>query len=83
MHVTKGKYNKIWMFLLAACILFILLFVLHVGQEAPSAQNGKQVLMLYMVGSNLESEHGLASADIKEIQESGFDEENFGNRKER
>lgn len=77
MHVTKGKYNKIWMFLLAACILFILLFVLHVGQEAPSAQNGKQVLMLYMVGSNLESERGLASADIKEIQESGFDEENF------
>ena len=72
MHVTKGRYNKIWMFLLAACILFILLFVLHVGhgQEAPSAQNGKQVLMIYMVGSNLESERGLASADIKEIQES-------------
>ena len=67
------------MFFLVACILFILLFVLHVGhgQEAPSVQNGKQVLMLYMVGSNLESERGLASADIKEIQESGFDEENL------
>lgn len=76
MHVTKHKHNKIWIFVPVICILFVLLFALHSrqGQTAQSAENGRQVVMLYMVGSNLESERGLASADIKEIQESGFDE---------
>ena len=33
--------------------------------------------MVYMVGSNLESESGLASADIREMQKSGFNEDNL------
>lgn len=35
----------------------------------------KQVLMIYMVGSNLESQNALASADIMEMLESDYDEE--------
>lgn len=45
-----------------------------VKQESVS-QNA--VMMVYMVGSNLESEGGMASLDIMEIAGSGFDEENM------
>lgn len=37
----------------------------------------KQLLMVYMVGSDLESEGGMASEDIAEILESDFDEKNM------
>ena len=43
--------------------------------SAISGGDAKEVLMIYMVGSNLESESGLASADIEEMQECGFDED--------
>ncbi|MBR1815879.1 MAG: hypothetical protein IJ763_04180 [Lachnospiraceae bacterium] len=35
--------------------------------------NGTGVMMFYIVGSNLESEAGLASSDIEELQQSNFD----------
>ena len=35
-----------------------------------------ELMLVYMVGSNLESEAGLASLDIEEMQKSGFDNEN-------
>ena len=35
--------------------------------------NGTGVIMFYFVGSNLESEAGLASIDIEELQQSNFD----------
>lgn len=37
----------------------------------------KSTVMIYMVGSNLESEGGLASLDISEIVNSGYNEENM------
>lgn len=37
--------------------------------------SGKEVVMVYMVGSDLESEGGMATADIEEMQYSGFDED--------
>ncbi len=36
-------------------------------------QNGKTTLMIYMVGSDLESKSGAATDDLVEIQESGID----------
>ena len=33
--------------------------------------------MVYMVGSNLESDSGLASADIEEMQQCGFDDDDL------
>lgn len=46
-------------------------------QQSAQAEDGKVVVMVYMVGSNLESEAGLASTDIVEMIESGFDTENM------
>ena len=36
-----------------------------------------ELMLVYMVGSNLESEAGLASLDIEEMQNSKFDNENI------
>ena len=48
------------------------------GAELPSdSETAQQLLMVYMVGSDLESESGLASADIAEIISSEFDPENM------
>lgn len=47
------------------------------GNSASGHENTeKQVIMVYMVGSDLETEAGLASEDIAEIAVSGFDESN-------
>lgn len=45
--------------------------------ERASADSVKQLLMIYMVGSDLETEAGMASRDIAEIIDSGFDEDNM------
>ena len=46
-------------------------------EEPPVQSDGKQVLLVYMVASNLESEAGMASEDISEMIESNYDEENL------
>lgn len=45
-----------------------------VGDSA--AANGKTTLMIYMIGSDLESKSGAATDDLIEIQDSGIDIEN-------
>lgn len=49
------------------------------GDEGAAQETVSQnaVLMVYMVGSDLESEGGMASLDIMEIASSGFNEENM------
>lgn len=42
-----------------------------------SSGEASEVLLVYMVGSNLESEGGLASLDIEEMQNSNFNNENL------
>ncbi len=78
-YKNKHIQRKIWIFIPIICAAFLLLFLFWKKQSpaAESSKNQKQVIMLYMVGSDLESERGLASADIREIQESGFDEEHL------
>lgn len=68
---------KIWILLLILSIAFVFLPAACTGVPEGNniAQSPKEIIMLYMVGSDLESERGLASEDIQEIQESGFDEE--------
>ena len=46
------------------------------GRET-SGEDENAVVMVYMVGSNLESEAGLATKDIREMIDSNFDEENM------
>lgn len=52
------------------------------SEDAPDVSaiaggDAKEVLMVYMVGSNLESDSGLASADIEEMQQCGFDDDDL------
>ena len=46
-------------------------------QFSSERESVPQLLMIYMVGSSLESDSGLASADLSEIMGSGFDPENM------
>lgn len=45
--------------------------------EEGFSESEKQVLMVYMVGSDLESEAGMASLDIAEMAESNFSKDNM------
>lgn len=60
--------KKIWIFLLL--VLCAVLFA--AGVRTAEAKNGKLTLMVYMCGSNLESEYGSATSDILEMESSGF-----------
>lgn len=45
--------------------------------ESTQKEQEKQVLLVYMVGSNLESQNALASMDIVEMVESGYNADNL------
>ena len=59
--------KKAWIFLLLMLVAFLPAICGHAA-----AEDRKLTLMIYMCGSNLESEYGSASADIREIESSGF-----------
>lgn len=51
--------------------VFLLLFV--AAPIAVRAESAAYTLLVYMVGSDLESEQGMASSDLREMMASGFD----------
>lgn len=54
----------------------ILLTACGIATKSPPVQKSENaLLMVYMVGSDLESEKGMASADIKEMLDSDFNED--------
>lgn len=60
--------------LMIICISVVMLSSCGAGSSTPdSRSNGKLTLMIYMVGSDLESKHMAASNDITEILDSGLD----------
>ena len=59
--------KKAWFFLLLMLGAFLTAVCSHAA-----AEDRKLTLMVYMCGSNLESEYGSASADIREMESSGF-----------
>ena len=62
----KNKNININHILIAVIIFFVVVFTLGIGIAA--AQKGKgRVVMIYMVGSNLESKGGLATRDLKDL----------------
>lgn len=75
--MKKVHRIKLWILPLLLGVVLTLLLTACIGipGEDETPQSRKEVILLYMVGSDLESEKGLASEDIQEIQESGFDEE--------
>ena len=55
-------------------LILFLLFLLAAPCSYTRAESSRELtLMIYMCGSNLESEYGSATADMQEILQSGFD----------
>lgn len=46
-------------------------------ENSGSGEKAKETLMVYMVGSNLESESGAATDDLQEMADSGYDEDSM------
>ena len=72
----KTKWRRLFTPALTAVLcLFIFLLSVHVASgEADSGKAERELtLMIYMCGSNLESQYGSASADFREMLEAGLD----------
>ena len=64
------KYGKI-----ALLLLLGLMFFFHVGAEAEGQQQRNLTILVYMCGSNLESNYSSATLDLQEMKESGVGSE--------
>lgn len=75
--MRKIRRIKAWVLPVLLCTALVLSLAACDGNAEGNhpSPKPKEVILLYMVGSDLESEKGLASGDIREIQNSGFDEE--------
>lgn len=71
----KQKKNKLPIIIgiLVFLILIVLLsFIFLIGNNKNSKTDGKRTILLYIVGSNLESENAAATVDLEEIKKSGI-----------
>ena len=59
-----------------AAILLILLIVIFTGNKSNSSNNVSRTVMIYMVGSDLESQNGLGTVDLEEIDYFKMDNQN-------
>lgn len=68
------KFNKLG--IIATCVVAVIIFVFVF--DVPALLSGKRTIMIYMIGSDLESQYAAASSDIEEIKSSGvnFDDVN-------
>ena len=71
---NNRKFNKFG--IIAACVVAVIIFVFVF--DVPALLSGKRTIMIYMIGSDLESQYAAASSDIDEIKSSGinFDDVN-------
>ena len=76
---TKKKSNHLGL-LLIMIFLFLVggfgIFILAGGLNIITGMSAKKTIMVYMVGSDLESKHGAASLDIAEMLNSNYDMDN-------
>ena len=61
------------MYILLVLVLLLSACFINVGMAGQKKR--KQTLMVYMCGSNLESSYGLATRDVNEMMESGFQDD--------
>ena len=59
-----------------AAILLILLIVIFIGTKQSTNSNVSRTVMIYMVGSDLESQNGLGTIDLEEIDYYKMDNQN-------
>lgn len=57
--------------IIAACVVTVIIFVFVF--DVPALLSGKRTIMVYMIGSDLESQYAAASSDIEEMKASGLD----------
>ena len=70
----KGNGFKAVLVLVVAIVAVVILLN---GNSILATKNGKRTIMIYMVGSNLESEYGAATLDLYEMIDSKADFENI------
>lgn len=68
-RTSNKKFNKLG--IIMACIVAVVIFVFVF--DVPALLSGKRTIMIYMIGSDLESQYAAASSDIEEIKSSGLD----------
>ncbi len=75
---SSKKNNKNNKFIVAGALVVAVIIFVFVF-DIPALFSGKRTIMIYMIGSDLESGYGAASADIEEIKSSGvnFDDVNI------
>lgn len=66
---SNKKFNKLG--IIMACVVAVVIFVFVF--DVPALLSGKRTIMIYMIGSDLESQYAAASSDIEEIKSSGLD----------
>ena len=92
-YPTNTKDNSAWkwiiviiLLLIVVALLCLLLFTSNNGKKENGEDSnqitlnknkGTRTMMVYIIGSNLESESSAASLDIQEMMTSGFDEESM------
>ncbi len=72
---TKSNEKNKKLILAFACIVLVIvsLFIFINKEKIFYSNNGKRTIMIYMIGSDLESKHFAASKDIDEILNSSID----------
>lgn len=74
---TPKKKNNGLKAVFALVFVIVLIVVLLNSNSILATRNGKRTIMIYMVGSNLESEYGAATIDLNEMVNSKADFENI------
>ncbi len=68
-NTSKKKFNKLG--IIAVCVIAVIICVFVF--DVPSLLSGKRTIMIYMIGSDLETQYASATADIEEMKSSGMD----------
>ena len=77
----RKKQNKMSLILVCGVLIFVLIaliaFLLKPEPEVVLEENGTRTIMIYLIGSDLESIQGAATRDIEEMIGSEFNEDNM------
>ena len=70
----KSKKKNI---IIIPAVLLLIIIILVLNFNKTSKKNVSRTIMIYMVGSNLESQSGLATTDLESIEYNDMDNENI------
>ena len=76
-NTNKRKITPFIPFIVLGVFILLTLVLIVNADKIFASHKGKRTIMIYMVGSNLESEYGAATSDLSEMIKSGVDFENI------